>query len=113
MIPIALFSPLSILVSFSTLFGVIIHDTKVDQFTTTLLATPAVMSSYEGVAGVIKGADPHTHVERLTLSQYVRGMSSDNPRIQPRLSDEKKYALQRNVMKGHHAFDNYYLPVIA
>lgn len=112
MIPIALFSPLSILVSFSTLFGVVIHDTKVDQLTTTFLAAPAVIASYEGVTGAIKTTDPHTHVERMSLSQFVRGMSTDNPRIQPRLSDEKKYALQRNVMKGHHAFDNYYLPII-
>jgi hypothetical protein len=111
MIPIALFSPLSILVSFSTLFGVIIHDTKIDQLTTAL-AVPAVIASYEGVTGAIKNTDPHTHVERMSLSQYVRGMSSDNPRIQPRLSEEKKYALQKNVMKGHHAFDNYYLPMI-
>lgn len=112
MIPIALFNPLSVLLSFSTLFGVVIHDMKVDQFTTTLLATPAVVASYEGVNGAIKSTDPHTHVERMSLSQYVRGMSSDTPRIQPRLSDEKKYALQRNVMKGHHAFDNYYLPIV-
>jgi hypothetical protein len=112
MIPIALFSPLSILVSFSTLFGVIIHDTKVDQLTAAFLATPAIVASYEGVTGAIKNTDPHTHVERMSLSQYVRGMSSDNPRIQPRLSNEKKYMLQKNVMKGHHPFDNYFLPVV-
>ena len=113
MIPIALFSPLSILVSFSTLFGVVIHDTKIDQLTTTFLATPAIIATYEGVTGAVRSSDPHTHVERVSFSQYMRGMSTDNPRIQPRLSDEKKYALQRNVMKGHHTFDNYFLPVIA
>ena len=91
--------------------GVVVHDTKIDQFTTAYLTPPAVVSSYEGRI-VLKKSDPHTHSERVSLSEFVRGMATNNPRLQPRLSDDKKYTLQKKVMKGHHPFDNYFLPMI-
>lgn len=109
--PIVFLSPISVIVSISTLVGVVIHDTKIDQLTTTYLAPPAITASAEGRT-VIKKSDPHTHSERVSLSQFVRGMAANNPRIQPRLADDKKYTLQKKVMKGHHAFDNYSLPMI-
>lgn len=109
--PIIFLSPLSIAFSLTTLSGVVIHDTKIDQFTSTYLAPPAVVASYEGRTA-IKQSDPHTHSERVSLSQFVRGMAANNPRLQPRVGEEKKYALQKKVMKGQHPFDNYSLPAI-
>ena len=111
MIPIALFNPLSILLSLSTLFGVVIHDTKVDQFTTVLLSAPAVMASYEGFHSMLSKTD-HTHSERVSISELGRSLAYQNPRTQVR-NDDKKHVLQKNVMRGHHPFDNYNLPVIS
>lgn len=113
MSPLFFLNPLPVLISLSTLLGVLVHDTKIDQLTTTLLATPALVASYEGVSHALKMSDPHTHTERISLSEAVRNMANGSPRLQPRLSEEKRHLLQKNVMKGHHAFDNYYLPVVA
>ena len=97
-----------VLVSASTLLGVVVHDTRFDQFATTFLVVPATLATYEGVRSI----DPHTHIERISVSQFTRSVVSDSPRIQPR-QDEKKYRLDKNVVKGHHPFDNYSLPVVA
>lgn len=108
MFSLILSNTLPALVSLSTLFGVVVHDTKFDQFATAFLAVPAALATYEGV----KSTDPHTHIERVSLSQFARSVTSDSPRIQPRQED-KKYRLEKNVVKGHHPFDNYSLPVVA
>lgn len=110
MLPSIIINP-SVAITLSTMFGVLIHDTKFDQFTTTLLAVPAIMATYEGVAGAIKMGDPHTHTERVSISQLGRSVTMQNPRVQPR-DDNKKYRLEKRVVKGHHPFDNYNLPVV-
>jgi len=95
------------------MFGVLVHDTKIDQFTTAYLAVPSIASSYDGSNPPLKLGDPHTHTERVALSQLTRSLALESPRMQPRSQEDKKYVLQRNVARGHHAFDNYNLPVIA
>jgi hypothetical protein len=112
MFPLLLINQLSVILTLSTTFGILVHDTKFDQFTTALLAMPAVVASYEGAHSAIKMSDPHTHVERVSISQFGHSMAFDNPRVQPR-NDNKKYRLEKQVVKGHHPFDNYNLPVIA
>lgn len=94
------------------MFGVLVHDTKVDQFTTTLMATPAIVASYDGINNALKLGDGHTHTERVIVSQLSRSLALENPRMQPRQED-KKYVLQKNVMRGYHPFDNYNLPILA
>jgi predicted ATPase len=79
-----LISPLSVAITLTTAFGVIIHDTRIDRATSTALAAPAVIASY-GVADVLsKLSDVHTHTERVH-------MASEQPRVQPRSGDDKKY----------------------
>lgn len=112
MFSILFINPLSVILTLSTTIGVLVHDTKIDQFTTALFAVPALVASYEGAQGAIKMTDPHTHVERVSISQFGRSLTLDNPRVQPR-NDNKKYRLEKQVVKGHHPFDNYNLPVIA
>ncbi len=111
MFPFILINP-TILITLSTSFGVLVHDTKLDQFTTTLLAVPAAIATYEGVAGALKLGDPHTHSERASLSELGRTITRQNPRVQPR-DDNKKYRLENGVVKGHHPFDNYNLPILS
>ena len=112
MLQLFFINPLAVLVTLSTLLGIVVHDTKVDQLAARVLSVPAVVVSHEGVNPVIKFSDVNTHAERISLSEVVRNINSDVPRIQPRTTDDKKYRLQKNVVRGHHAFDNYSLPIV-
>jgi len=114
MISTSIFNLFSAFVSFSTLFGVVFHDTHIDKYSPAMLGVPSIMIAHSDADAALKlSSEAHTHTERVSLNAAVRNFTNENPRIQPRLSNEKKYVLQKNVMKGHHAFDNYYLPVLA
>lgn len=112
MLSLFLINPLSIIITLSTMFGVVIHDTKFDQLTSRVLSVPSAVVSYEGMNQGVKLNDAHTHTERISLSEVVRNINSRVPGIQPRMADDKKYRLQKNVVRGHHAFDNYSLPIL-
>lgn len=99
---------LPVFISLSILSGVVLHDTRFDKFARAFLAVPGVNATYEGV----KLNDGHTHTERLSISQFARAFSSETPRTQAR-QDDKRYRLEKNVVKGHHPFDNYSLPIVA
>lgn len=99
------------LLSLTTALGVFVHDTKMDQAAVTALALPVAILGLESVEKPLKiTGDPHTHSERGSLSQAIRGINGGTPRIQPR-DDDKKYHLQKKVAKGVHAFDGYYMPL--
>lgn len=110
MIPLAIFNPLSILISLSTMFGVVVHDTHVDKLAVATIGVPAIIATYGGYNNGIKN-DAHTHTERISLSQVVRNMNTQTNRTQTRLFEDKKYMSQKNVARGHNAFDNCYLPL--
>lgn len=95
-------------ISLSILTGVMLHDTRFDKFARAFLAVPGIATTYEGV----KMNDSHTHTERLSVSQLARAFAYETPRTQAR-QDDKRYRLEKNVVKGHHPFDNYSLPVVA
>lgn len=93
------------------MFGILVHDTKLDKATAIALAVPMAFASFELGASIPKlSGEGHTHVERASLSNAVRDLQAGTPRIQPR-NDHKKYTLQKNVSRGVHAFDGYYLPL--
>lgn len=100
----------AIAISLSTATGVFMHDTKLDKAMTTLSLPPAIADTSASASKVL-GGTPHTHTERVSFSQAVHDLKTQNPRVQPR-SDDKKHLLQKRVMKGHHAFDNYNLPIV-
>jgi hypothetical protein len=105
----AILNPLAVLMSFSTATGVLVHDMHIDQ-AASALAMPAQMASIDTTKSVNLGGADHTHVERASLSQSLH-LHAANQSIQPR-SEDKKYLLQKRVMRGHHAFDNYNLPIV-
>jgi len=107
-----LINPLAILMTFSTATGVLVHDMHLDQAVSTL-AMPAAMASVDSTKAMNLGGADHTHVERASLSQALHTLRTGNPRVQPRVAEDKKHLLQKRVMRGHHAFDNYNLPVVA
>ncbi|MFZ2835726.1 hypothetical protein D3C85_220780 [compost metagenome] len=105
-----LLTPLSIALSLSTATGVLLHDTKLDKAAS---LAPALSAGLDAADRSIKLAgDPHTHAERGSLSQAVRDIKSQNPRVQPRTTEDKKHLMQKNAPRGYHSFDSYNTPLI-
>lgn len=98
----------TILISFATLAGVLLHDTQLEKLAAVAIGLPAIMVAYGGVDAAFKTSE-HTHVERVSLSH--RAMEARG--LQPRTNEDKRYRLGKHVGKGHHAFDNYNLPIVA
>ena len=101
----------AIALSLSTATGIFVHDTKIDKAVTTFSLPPAITSTTAASVKSMLGSTPHTHSERVSFAQAVHDLKAQNPRVQPR-SDDKKHVLPKRVMKGHHPFDNYNLPVV-
>lgn len=112
MLPLLL-NPLAVIMSFSTATGILIHDMHIDTAASTAFSMPSMTASYEANNKYMNldGA-AHAHVERGSLSQAIIDLKMQNPRIQPRVAEDKKYLLQKRVMRGHHMFDNYNLPIV-
>ena len=105
-----LLTPISIALSLSTATGVLLHDTKLDKAVTLAPALSANLDSADRSVKLV--GDPHTHTERGSLSQAVRDIKSQNPRIQPRTTEDKKHLMQKNAPRGYHSFDTYNTPLI-
>lgn len=100
-------------IALMTLFGIALHETKLDAMTSLSAALPAIVASY-GTASILMqlSGNEHTHVERVSVENVVGRLTSHNPLTPTRHGDNKKYRMQKNVPKGRHPFDNYSLPVI-
>lgn len=110
MYPLTIINQFAIMLSLSTATGVVIHDTKVDKaFVSTVYSSAA--SKTAAPTNLVKMNDLHTHVERGSIAQFVHEMKSSAPRINPR-DDVKKHMTQKHVVRGHHPFDNYNLPIV-
>jgi hypothetical protein len=105
-----LFHSIIIAMSLSTTTGILLHDTRIDKMTATALSTPSLVT-YADIDKVAFKADLHPHVERTSFSQVVHDIHNQNPRIQPRENHDRKHMMQKYAPKGHHAFDNYSLPL--
>jgi hypothetical protein len=81
--------PLPIALTLLTVLGVLMHDTQLDKATTVAIALPAVLASY-GVADAVARSSEHVHVERVSIT-------AQQPRVQPRNSDDKKYMTQKRL----------------
>jgi hypothetical protein len=103
-----LLNPLAIIISLSTASGILVHDTHIDQAVSSSLAMPAILANVDPANKL--GAEGHTHVERTSVSQVITTMHSRTPGMQPR--QDKRHLMQKHVARGHHAFDNYSLPIV-
>jgi hypothetical protein len=105
-------NPIAILISLATASGILVHDTKIDKAASVALSTPAIMASYDAPGKAISfNSDVHTHIERVSFSQTINTLNAHTPSVQPR-TDDKKHLMQKHVPRGHHAFDNYNLPLV-
>lgn len=100
-----------VLTSLATATGIFLHDTRIDK-ATTVAAMPITISAEVG-AKMVHAApnDFHTHVERASVG-HAASLLHTSPSLMPRAQEDKKHLMQRYVGKGHHAFDNYNLPLV-
>jgi len=115
MLPFFITNPIAILLTFSTATGVLLHDMHIDKAAVTALSLPSSLATYEANNNnklVSFSTDLHTHTERNSLAQVVHDLKTPSPRLQPRQNDDKKHLLQKYATRGHHAFDNYNLPLV-
>jgi len=97
------------LLSLVTATGVFLHDTRVDKAASLSMNIYSQVGMYEGNVKLVSAGDMHTHHERVSLSNAL----SQQPRIQPRENENRKYVTQStHGHGGRHAFDNAYLPVV-
>jgi hypothetical protein len=102
-------NPLAIAISLATVTGVVVHDTHVGA----ALALPTIMvNADESSKQLVLSGATHTHAERGSLSQAVHDLKTPTPSIQPRSHEDRKHLLQKHTARGHHAFDNYNLPIV-
>jgi hypothetical protein len=83
------------LISFALVvtFGVLVHDTKVDQATALALTLPVIgFSAAAHMTGIHDSGTDHTHVERASLSNLATG----NSRMQAR-DDNRRYILIKHI----------------
>ncbi len=76
-----------------TSFGVLVHDTKIDQATTLALALPVGLVVLAQVPTL--RSEGHTHVERVAFEKSSH-LTSGMPRVQPR-DDHRKYVLGKRT----------------
>lgn len=95
-----------------TIFGVALHDTQVDKFTTVAIGLPAAIITYEGISAIgMHFGEQHTHVESVSLGHAVQYAAGRMPGKQPRMDEDKRYRLERIVVRGQHSFDGYHIPL--
>lgn len=113
MLPLSLLvTPLSIFLSLSTATGVLVHDTRLDKATLTVLSGSAAGTNSEANTKLVNHAtDSHTHVERHTLSSALHQLRSDNPKVSPRTDEEKHHAAQKHLGFGNNPYENSFVPI--
>jgi hypothetical protein len=102
-----LLNSLAVLISLTTTSGILVHDTHIDQ-AVAAIAMPTVLASHDTPGRL--GAETHTHVERASVSRVVTTLNAHTPGMQPR--EDRKHLMSKHVARGHHAFDNYNLPIV-
>lgn len=101
------------LTTLATATGLFLHDTRLDK-AASIASLPLSAVSTETGAKLVHTSpnDFHTHIERTSVGHAASFFHSTTPGMAPRVSEDKKHLMQRHVGRGHHAFDNYNLPLL-
>lgn len=101
---------IGIILSLLTAIGVFVHDTRIDKATYMSKEYSYKHGKTSTTdAGIM--TDPHIHPER--AQRTLNGLAYQSPSIHPREDKSKRYLMQNSEPRGRHAFDNYYLPIVA
>lgn len=102
----ALLSSLSILISLSTMAGVVVHDTSLDKVAR-VAAEPAAVTTYEAATKLITD-DAHVHSEHHISVQAAEGKQ---PLMRPRAFDDRKHLYDKDAELRRHLFGNNLYPL--
>jgi hypothetical protein len=86
-----LINPLPLLLTLTTSFGVLFHDSQLDRASSIALSLPVAFAAVGSADLSFKLNDPHLHAERISIAQRFEQLRSSQPRIQTRNSEDKKY----------------------
>ena len=86
---------LPLLLSLSAMFGILLHDTKIDSATALAMTVPVALASYGAADVAFKMSDPHTHSERSGFSQSIRELRTQQPRLQTRFGDDERHVVAK------------------
>lgn len=82
-------NPITLSLVLSTAFGVLVHDTQLDQVATIAVATPTTVAAF-AIADISSKSSDHIHVEKVSVSSQTGASRMNIPKIQPR-NDELRY----------------------
>ena len=100
----------TLLLSFCTVSGVMIHSTHLSQVTGgSHIMRTNTSDSGTGHASVDNNTHPHAEFQNSTLFRYLGGTSANYPAERAKY---KKYLMQNQAPRGRHAFDNHFLPIV-
>jgi len=94
MFPI-LINPLPLLLSLTTSFGVLVHDTNIDRAASIAISMPIAFAIVGTADSTFKFSDQHTHTERTSYTNAIKQMGPEQPRTQTRGGDDKKYIFNK------------------
>ena len=80
---------LSLSLVFATAFGVLAHDTQVDQAAVVAMAAPAALAGF-ALADMASKSNEHVHVEKVSVGSHINAARVYVPKIQPR-DDDRRY----------------------
>lgn len=98
-------NPITVLISLTAVFGIFVHDSRIDEALITAVSTPVITVNYSPSPIRLMVIDQHIHPEINSFSR-ASGLNSQQPATQPRNQDEKKYIAQRRLMGN--TFGNEY-----
>jgi len=84
------------LLTITTSFGVLLHDTQIDHATSTALL-PAAFATYAAADTVIKFNDNHLHTDRTSIGENITQLRSGQPRTPARSDEDKKYIVAKKL----------------
>jgi hypothetical protein len=113
-----IFNVIMTYMSVLTAFGVFLHDGRVDKAASTAMKSGVVTFSNTGAAlqryRAFVDTDAHTHPDHnAARSALLNSFAYQSPSVPPKGNDQKRHGHDELRARGHHAFDNASLPVIA
>lgn len=92
-------NPLTLSLVFATAFGVLAHDTQLDQVAAVAIAAPVTVSAY-AIADISSKSSDHVHVEKVSVSSQTSASKMNVPKIQPRNDDLRFVQAKKQALGG-------------
>lgn len=113
-----IFNVLMTYMSILTAFGVFLHDGRVDKAAATAFKSGVVSLSNSGQVlqryRSFVDADAHTHPDHnAARSSLLNSFAYQSPSVPPKDNDQRRHGKDELRSRGHYAFDNATLPLIA